>query len=560
MLSPSESDSGEKGRKTDIPLTNFRGIELRSFPAEIARLALIIAEYQSDVLYRGQREALAEFLPLDAMNWITCGNALRLDWLRLCPPTDQGVKVVANDLFQTPLHQAEIDFENEGGETYICGNPPYLGSTWQSAEQKADLESVFAGRTRSWKSLDYVTGWFMKAADYGTKTNTATALVSTNSICQGQQVPILWPLIFDTGHEINFAHTSFKWANLASYNAGVTVIIVGVSRNAGSVRQLYSEANGQDGARVEVKEADNINAYLVAGSNVIIDRSLRPISETQEMVRGNMPYDGGHLLLSKDQVLKLGLSPQQRSRFLRRIYGSAEFIRGLERYCLWVEDQHLEEALSIDSIRARIEGVRAMRLASRDKGANEMATRAHQMREMNIGTTQTIAMPCVSSEARDYLPVGLLDNRSTVTNLAFALFDAPLWNMAIIASRIHLIWVGTICGKLETRFRYSNTLGWNTFPLPFLTEQNKIDLTRCAENILLAREAHFPATIAELYNPEKMPDNLRHAHEQNDEVLERIYIGRRFRNDTERLEKLFDLYTKMTEKPSPARKARKVAQ
>jgi len=551
---------GEKGRKTDIPLTNFRGIELRSFPAEIARLALIIAEYQSDVLYRGQREALAEFLPLDAMNWITCGNALRLDWLRLCPPTDQGVKVVANDLFQTPLHQAEIDFENEGGETYICGNPPYLGSTWQSAEQKADLESVFAGRTRSWKSLDYVTGWFMKAADYGTKTNTATALVSTNSICQGQQVPILWPLIFDTGHEINFAHTSFKWANLASYNAGVTVIIVGVSRNAGSVRQLYSEANGQDGARVEVKEADNINAYLVAGSNVIIDRSLRPISETQEMVRGNMPYDGGHLLLSKDQVLKLGLSPQQRSRFLRRIYGSAEFIRGLERYCLWVEDQHLEEALSIDSIRARIEGVRAMRLASRDKGANEMATRAHQMREMNIGTTQTIAMPCVSSEARDYLPVGLLDNRSTVTNLAFALFDAPLWNMAIIASRIHLIWVGTICGKLETRFRYSNTLGWNTFPLPFLTEQNKIDLTRCAENILLAREAHFPATIAELYNPEKMPDNLRHAHEQNDEVLERIYIGRRFRNDTERLEKLFDLYTKMTEKPSPARKARKVAQ
>src|SRR5690625_811537 len=551
---------GEKGRKTDIPLTNFRGIELRSFPAEIARLALIIAEYQSDVLYRGQREALAEFLPLDAMNWITCGNALRLDWLRLCPPTDQGVKVVANDLFQTPLHQAEIDFENEGGETYICGNPPYLGSTWQSAEQKADLESVFAGRTRSWKSLDYVTGWFMKAADYGTKTNTATALVSTNSICQGQQVPILWPLIFDTGHEINFAHTSFKWANLASYNAGVTVIIVGISRNAGSVRQLYSEANGQDGARVEVKEADNINAYLVAGSNVIIDRSLRPISETQEMVRGNMPYDGGHLLLSKDQVLKLGLSPQQRSRFLRRIYGSAEFIRGLERYCLWVEDQHLEEALSIDSIRARIEGVRAMRLASRDKGANEMATRAHQMREMNIGTTQTIAMPCVSSEARDYLPVGLLDNRSTVTNLAFALFDAPLWNMAIIASRIHLIWVGTICGKLETRFRYSNTLGWNTFPLPFLTEQNKIDLTRCAENILLAREAHFPATIAELYNPEKMPDNLRHAHEQNDEVLERIYIGRRFRNDTERLEKLFDLYTKMTEKPSPARKARKVAQ
>ncbi len=167
---------------------------------------------------------------------------------------------------------------------------------------------------------------------------------------------------------------------------------------------------------------------------------------------------------------------------------------------------------------------------------------------MRIGKTHSIVVPSVSSERREYLPAGLVDERTTLTNLAFALYDAPLWNMALIASRLHLVWIGTVCGKLETRYRYSNTLGWNTFPVPPLTEKNKSDLTACAEAILLAREAHFPATIADLYDPEKMPENLRAAHDRNDETLERIYIGRRFRNDTERLEKLFEMYTRMTSK------------
>jgi hypothetical protein len=546
---------GEPYLGSEIPLTNFRGIELRDFPAEIARLALIIAEFQCDVLYRGQKDALAEFLPLDAQNWIVCGNALRLDWLSICPPTGTGVKMVGDDLFNTPLEQAEIDFKNEGGETYICGNPPYLGSTWQTDEQKADLQAIFANRTKNWKSLDYVAGWFMKAADYGTKTNAAAAFVSTNSICQGQQVPILWPLIFGTGNKIIFAHTSFKWANLASHNAGVTVVIVGLSSQSKSLRRLYS-SNGKSDA-MDVKEVEHINAYLVPGANVMIDKALRPLGEMTEMLRGNMPYDGGHLLLSRDEAEALGLTPEEHARFIRRIYGSAEFIRGLERYCLWIEDDHLEEAMGIDAIRQRIEGVRAMRLKSRDSGANEMAARAHQMREMNIGQNQTIVMPGVSSESRAYLPVGVVDQNSSVTNLAFALYDAPLWNMALIASRLHLVWIATVCGKLETRYRYSNSMGWNTFPVPLLTEQNKTDLTACAEAILLAREAHFPATIADLYDPDTMPENLRRAHERNDEVLERIYIGRRFKNDTERLEKLFELYTKMTAAAAKAKPATK---
>ncbi len=542
---------GERERRTAIPLTSFRGIELRDFSAEVARLALIIAEYQCDVMYRGQREALAEFLPLGDANWITCGNALRLDWLSICPPTGTSVQHRADDLLGTPLDQAEIDFRHEGGETYICGNPPYLGSTWQSKEQKSELKEVFEGRTKSWKSLDYVSGWFMKAADYGNHTDCVAAFVSTNSICQGQQVPILWPCIFEAGHEIAFAHTSFKWANLASHNAGVTVVIIGISNKAMSPKRLYSVDESMDES--VLKEADNINAYLVSGKNVLVARSTKPLSDKPEMLRGNMPYDGGNLLLSRDDLNGLKLSRSDQDRFTRRVYGSAEFIKGIDRFVLWIDDENLPIALEHPQTKQRIEGVRSMRLASRDKGANSMAERSHQMREMNIGDSHTIVVPCVSSENRAYLPVGCINNRSTITALAFGLFDAPLWNMALIASRLHLVWIATVCGRMKTDFRYSNTMGWNTFPVPKLTEANKIDLTRCAEHILLAREAHFPATIADLYDPKKMPTNLREAHMRNDEVLERIYIGRRFRNDTERLERLFELYTKMTADRGAAR-------
>jgi hypothetical protein len=383
----------------------------------------------------------------------------------------------------------------------------------------------------------------MKAAEYGQRTNAASAFVSTNSICQGQQVPILWPLIFKTGHEIAFAHTSFKWSNLASYNAGVTVIIVGVSIQTGKTRRLFSIV--ENGETIE-KKVDNINAYLVSGNNVIVEKTLKPLNALPEMVRGNMPYDGGNLLMSADEVLALNLSKEQHARFTKRIFGSAEFIQGLQRFCLWVEDEFLDEVMDIDSIRIRIDRVRKMRLASRDKGANDMAKRAHQMREMNIGKQQTIAIPAITSENRDFLPCGVLDNRTVVTNKIYALYDAPLWNMAVIISRLHWVWIGTVCSRLEMRFSYSNTLGWNTFPVPPLTEKNKEDLIFCAEEILIARERHFPATIADLYDPERMPEDLRRAHDRNDEVLERIYIGRRFKNDTERLEKLFDLYTQMT--------------
>ncbi len=536
---------GEKDRRSEIPKTNFRGIELRDFPAEIARLALVIAEYQCDVLYRGDKLALAEFLPLDKQNWITCGNALRLDWLSICPPTGSGVKLRADDLFSTPLDQAQIDFENEGGETYICGNPPYLGFSWQSAEQKSEVRDLVAGRAPSGGFLDYVSGWFIKAADYGTHTNSATAFVSTNSICQGQQVPILWPLIFKTGHQIAFAHTSFKWANLASHKAGVTVVIVGISTQPPRGRKLLSVAD--DGSTL-LREAGHINAYLVHGPNLFVVPSDNVWSGMAKMDNGNKPVDGGHLLLEPHEVPGLSLTEVQRAKLIKRFAGSLEAINGKVRFCIWIPDEAREFAYSIPAIRSRIDLVRAERLESTKKMTRDSAARPHAFQQVRQrGDERLIVVPRVSSESRDVLPVLLMEAGTIISDKCFSLHDAPLWNMALIASRLHWVWIATVCVRMRTDFSYSNTLGWNTFPVPALTDKNKEDLKRCAEHILLAREHHFPATIADLYDPDTMPADLRAAHDRNDEVLERIYLGRRFKNDTERLEKLFELYTKMTD-------------
>lgn len=534
----------EPNLRSEISLKNFRGIELRDFPTEIARLALIIAEFQCDVLYRGQKDALAEFLPLDAKNWIVCGNALQFDWLSICPPTGTGVRLVSDDLFGTPLNQTEIDFENEGGETFICGNPPYRGSQWQTEEQKADLQSVFVKDTKTWKSLDYVAGWFAKAAHYIARSTASAAFVSTNSICQGRQVATLWPIIHSTGNEIAFAHTSFKWANLASHNAGVTVVIIGIGKRSSSLRKLYSEGANDE---TVVREASHINAYLTPGADVVVEAQSEPLAELPAMSFGNMPNDGGHLLLNAqdadDSVRKHGVN----AKFVRPFFGSEEFIRGKGRHCIWVSTNEYEEASRNCWLAARFDAVRNQRSASDRGTTKDLAECPYRFGEVRQhGDEAVIVIAAISSENRDYLPCGLLPPGTIISNKCYALFDAPLWNMAIIAARLHWVWIGTVCARMRTDFSYSNTLGWNTFPVPLLTEQSKAELTRCAENILLAREAHFPATIADLYDPESMPENLRHAHERNDEVLERIYIGRRFKNDTERLEKLFDLYTKMT--------------
>ena len=531
---------GELHLKTEIPLTNFRGIELRDFSAEIARLALIIAEYQCDVVYIGQKEALQAFLPLDSQNWITSGNALRLDWLTICPPTGTGVKLLGDDLFSTPLDQAEIDFENEGGETYICGNPPYVGDKKQTKEQKSDLEGILARETIRWRSLDYIAGFFYKAAQIVSNQGGSAAFVTTNSICQGQQVNALWPLILRQA-EITSAHTSFKWANLAANNAGVTVIIVQLSSRQNKNKKRIFEDDTE-------RLVSHISPYLTSQVTPLVTNASQPLNELPTMTNGCAPKDGGNLLLN--HLTDLPINDTIAASVVKEYWGSDEIISGIPRYCLWINDSEIDKVDKSDFLSERIKGVRECRLKSEKLATREWAKYPHRFVEIRRPESRVIiAMPAVATEKRQYLtPVLLPAQNVVVTNAAFVMYDPSTWIFGLLTSRLHHIWIKSVCGQLETRIRYSNTLGWNTFPVPKLTEKNKQDLTRCAEDILLAREAHFPATIADLYDPDNMPENLRRAHDRNDEVLERIYIGRRFKNDTERLEKLFELYTQMTAK------------
>lgn len=462
---------GEAHLKSEIPLTNFRGIEIKDFPAEIARLALIIAEFQCDVLYRGQLDALADFLPLDAQNWIVFDNALRLDWIKLCDPETKQVKLIPDDLFGAKQNQPKVEYESKGGEVYICGNPPYIGTKYQAKEQKDEIACLFKAEGINYGNLDYVGCWFLKAAQYASQVQSCKfSFVTTSSLFQGEQAEIILHILVKHTLKIHWCHTSFLWSNNAKSNAGVTCCIVSCAQErVNSPKYIFT---GETKRLVE-----NIGPYLVPMHDIVISKRQRPISVISPMTYGRV-----------------------------RIY----------------------------------------RASSNREATRKLSTSPAFFAERRHVRKQKIFVPQVLSERREYVTCGLLEESALVIAPHMQIIGGHEYEFAIISSKLHHCWVATVCGRLKTDIRYSNTLGWNTFPIPLLTEQNKADLTTCAENILLAREAHFPATIADLYDPENMPEDLRRAHERNDEVLERIYIGRRFKNDTERLEKLFELYTKMT--------------
>jgi hypothetical protein len=344
-------------------------------------------------------------------------------------------------------------------------------------------------------------------------------------------------LVFDLGLHIHFAHTSFKWSNLATKNAGVTVIVVGLAFKKGEHCTLYTDN--------EARKVASIGPYLVPNSLVYVAARTEPLSNIGMMYLGNMAKDGGNLLFTKDDARHLVADNGVDPSLIRAFYGSEELIHSKPRACLWIEDSKLNQAKRNAAVVAILAKVRAFRSAKDAAPSTQKhAATPHRFVQLSAKNgDRVIIVPRVSSENRPYLPVDHFQAGPIIGDKCYALYDEPLWHLALIASRMHIVWIGTVCSRLRTDFSYGNKLGWNTFPVPTLTDKNKEDLTRCAEDILLAREHHFPATIADLYDPENMPEDLRAAHERNDEVLERIYIGRRFKNDTERLEKLFDLYT-----------------
>ena len=495
---------------SSVSLNQFYGIELTDFAAETAKLALFIAEYQANARFADVFGRMPALLPLRDGGNIHCGNSLRLDWDQVCPP---------------PV---------EGEEVYIAGNPPFLGSTYQSAEQKADLAHVFAAHVKAFAAFDFVAAWFFKASRYIRGRNAQAALVSTNSICQGQSVPALWPHLLQDDLEIGFAHRNFKWRNNASANAAVICSIVGLRNKGKGTRRLFED----DLESVP----DCVNAYLIDGPNVYVERASENLFSLPHMNYGNKPVDGGGLIFLEDRKDKILAAHPEAARLIRRFMGSREVVQGQIRYCLWIPDDDLKFALSMPLVAEHIEATRQIRLGMIDVGGQEMAERPHQFRDFLAPKHHAILIPSVTSERRPYLPVAMVGADVIASNLNQVLYDAPEWCVALIASRLHLVWIATVCGKLKSDFRYSNTLGWNTFPVPKFTDDQLAQLSASARRILKTRYQHYPATIADLYDPDKMPDDLRHAHRDNDDLLETMYIGRPFRNDTERLEKLFKLY------------------
>ncbi|MGH8556372.1 MAG: class I SAM-dependent DNA methyltransferase, partial [Methylococcales bacterium] len=468
---------------------------------------------------------------------IHTGNALRLEWLKVCPPAVK-MEHHPTDLFDTEPEQPEIDFEAQAAETYICGNPPYKGSQDQTDSQKEDLELAFESRLRSIRSSDYVAGWFVKAREWIRNSNARFAFVTTNSINQGRQVSLLWPLLLGEELEIFFAVPSFPWQNLASRKAVVTVSVVGMQKKSSKKKKIYTNEQFQ--------LVDYIGAYLVPNHDTIVQPSRAPLFVERPMMTGSMANDNGGLLLDFEQRAQEILKEPAVDRYLKKFIGSDDAIYGEFRYCLWINDQEAATAQRFEFIHDRLKVVQKHRAESDRETTKNLAKSPHAFGEVRHQDTSSLLIPRHSSEDRPYLPCLMVGRNVVVADSAIFLPNFELSDLALYSSKLHWVWIATVCGKLKTDFRYSNTLGWNTFPVPPLTEKNKADLNACAEDILLAREEHFPATIADLYDPDNMPENLRRAHDRNDETLERIYIGRRFKNDTERLEKLFDLYTKMT--------------
>ena len=519
-----KTDLSRTHNRSVISINNFYGIEIKEFACEVARLSLLIAEYQCDVSYLGQQLASEIVLPLNENQHIFHGNALRIDWTDVCSTTSNSLT-----------------------ETFVCGNPPYKGSNLQKSEQKQDLEIAFGSYDISIRELDYVCGWFVKAAKFAQTERTSFAFVSTNSICSGRIIPIFWPVIFSLGMKISFAYQSFKWTNLAANNAGVVVVIIGLNATPKTIKLFEIHNNDQISKRI----VNSINPYLTSAEFNIVEKRQAPLTDIAYMPKGNMPIDNGNLLLNENDFRNSLIDKSIRQKITKRIVGSEELIKGKRRYCFWITVENYNLAKSQPEVLKRIENVRKFRQQSTDKSTRKLSSKPHQFREMNHGKSHTIVIPSVSSERRAYLPVDVIDNQTVVSNLAYGMYDVPIFNLSLIASRLHLIWIATVCGRLGTGYRYSNIIGWNTFPVPFLTDKNKLDLTISAKEILYAREQYFPATIAEIYDPKRLDKEfslVRKAHKGNCETLEKIYTKTPFKNDTERLEKLFELYDELIRK------------
>lgn len=498
-----------------IQLSQFYGIELDDFAHEVAILSLWLAEHQMNVKFEEVFGQTNPTLPLKQGGNIVCGNATRISWEDVCP-------------------------KDNDAEIYILGNPPYLGARLQDDEQKSDMSHVFGDVLEGYNNLDYIFCWFMLAASYIKGFNAQAALVSTNSICQGAQVSIFWPYIVKSDIEIGFAHQSFKWTNNAKGNAGVTCVIAGLRNKCTKPKYLYKDNI--------ISTAQNISFYLADTENVFVTSSRKQISNLPKMTFGSMANDGGNLIISPNDFDKISKSHSEALKYLKSFLGAKEFINGIRRYCIWVDKAETVEPLFYDMFNDNIERCKKHRTSSSRVSTQNLAATPYRFGEVRHCEGHSIIVPRVSSERREYIPCGFLDDSTIISDSALAIYNADAWIFGLVNSKMHMAWVNAVGGKLETRIRYSAELCYNTFPAPSLTEKQKETITTHVYNVLEEREKHSEKTMAELYDPDKMPEGLREAHHHLDLAVERCYRSKPFTSDEERLEYLFKLYEEMTAK------------
>lgn len=506
---------------SQVHLSQFYGIEIDSFACELGKLSLWLAEHQMNIEFKRNFGKTGPSLPLKEGGHIICGNATRLNWEEVCP-------------------------KEKKSEVYLLGNPPYLGARNQNNDQKSDVKHVL-GTISGHNNLDYIACWYFKGADYIRNSTAKCAFVTTNSIFQGSQVSILWSHILNKGIEIEFAYRSFKWKNSAKNKASVICAIVGLRRISNKPKFIYHN---------DIKiRAKNINAYLREANNIFIDSRKNSVANLPRMSFGSMPNDGGHLILNSIEYAELIKSIPESKKFIRKAIGAKEYLNGIKRYCIWIDDDDLNEANKIPNIKNRIEKVKKYRTRSKRKVTQELSKFAHKFGEIRHLDGISIVIPRVSSERREYIPFEYANEKSIILDSAQALYNVEPYVFGIISSRMHMVWIKAVSGRLKSDYRYSASLSYNTFPLLEINKKQKEQIHFHVLNVLSERAKYPGKTIAELYDPKKMPTGLREAHCNLDAAVERCYQSKPFENDEQRLDHLFKLYEDMIQNEKKGKKS-----
>lgn len=505
---------------TGIRLSQFYGIELDDFAHEIALLALWLTEHQMNQEFRAEFGYTEPSLPLRDAGHIVCDNSLLVDWNDVCP---------------------KKDMDGQEYEIYICGNPPFAGKKEQTVQQKKEINLIFDG-VKNASVLDYVCCWYRKSADYiVNQRNSRTAFVSTNSITQGEQVDVLWSDLIEKGVKINFAHRTFEWKNDAKNNAAVHCVIIGFSMSECETKKIYDYLNFKSDPFVIT--AENINPYLVDAPNITVKSRSTALCDSPKMIKGNEATDDGHLILSKDEMDQLILNEPKLKKWIRPFLGNNDFLNGGMRWCLWLEGITNEELTTLSILKERINKVRTFRLNSPKQATinkSETPWLFGENRQPKSG--QFIIVPKVSAERRQYAPVAFSDVKYVVNNTIQFIPNADLYHFGMVQSAMHMAWLNAVGGRMKSDYQYSISLVYNTFPWPEITDAQRNKIEQLAEEVILIREDYPDKSLADLYDPDLMPEPLKEAHRALDIAIERLYQVKPFRDLSEKLEHLFARY------------------